>query len=83
MPAIEERHKKNFDTLLAAAVHGDLALVDCENKFTGKPVRVIAAVHLDDDSGEYVITPLAAMFDSNPYDMLKPPGGVECKETSR
>jgi len=64
-------YKTNYETLLRAAKAGDLALVECTSIETGEPVFVICSVHVSD--GEYVMTPLAKMFDGNPYEEVAPP----------
>lgn len=66
MPAIEGGYRANFTTLLKAAKHGDLALLDCQDKVTGKPVRVVVVVNRID--GEFEFLPLAKLFDGDPYD---------------
>lgn len=71
MPAIEDGYAANFKTLMRAADSKQLALLDCRDKNTGKPVRVIVAVNKDGEAFEFV--PLARMFDGNPYDELDPP----------
>ena len=72
MPKIQKGYKHNFDEMMRAAEHGRLALIDCQDKRTGKPARVICAVS-DSSDGQYDIIPLARMFDGNPYDELNPP----------
>lgn len=73
MPALEPGYVENFRTLQRAAKDRNLALVDCQDKATGKPVRVVAAICLGDD-GEYAIVPLAKLFDGDPFEELNPPG---------
>lgn len=69
---IAEGHKANFETLKQAAEDGNLAIMDCQDKETGKQVIVICAVGFDGD--EYTMVPLAKMFDGDPYEELNPPG---------
>lgn len=71
MSAIKKGYKQNFETLLQAAKHGHLAILDCQDKKTGKPVVAIVAVNFD--GKEYSFAPLAKMFDGNPYEELNPP----------
>lgn len=80
MTAIQKGYKANFETLLRASKNGDLALLDCQDKATRKTVRVIVAVAFD--GKEYSFSPLAKMFDGNPYDELNPPdpNGGYCKD---
>ncbi len=72
MPAIEPGYRINFQTLQNACKAGSLALLDCRDKATGLPVRVIVAVN-DEPDGGCSFVPLARMFDGNPYDELDPP----------
>lgn len=69
--AIPEGYKSNFNTMLAAAKNGDLALLECTDAATGKPVMTVCYVH--QEKGEFVMTPVAKLFDGNPYDELLPP----------
>lgn len=69
----------NFDTLRRACDAGDLALVECTNR-GGQYVAVLAAVGYDAVSQEFVLTPLARMFDGNPYDEVRPPGDTPTEE---
>lgn len=68
---IAEGYKTNFETLQRAADDGNLALMECQDKATGKPVIVICAVNFNGE--EYEMVPLSKMFDGNPYDELNPP----------
>ena len=47
--AIPKGHKNNFETLKKAAVNGDLALMECTDKNTGKKVNVICAVQWENE----------------------------------
>lgn len=71
MPRIEPGYKANFETLRRAAAAGDLALVDCQDKSTLKPVRVICAMQRERDG--ITMVPLAKLFDGDPYEELNPP----------
>lgn len=68
--SIPQGHKNNFQTLQKAFDNNDVALMECTDA-TGKPVYVICATHEAD--GAIVFTPLAKLFDGNPYDELNPP----------
>jgi len=70
---ITKGYKANFETLQNACRSGDLALLDCTDKKTGKPVMVICAVGFDREKDEYIMTPIAKMFDGNPYEEINPP----------
>jgi Family of unknown function (DUF6117) len=69
--AISEGYKANFETIKRAAGNNDLALMECTDKTTGKPIMVVCAVSTS--NGEYVMSPLAKLFDDNPYEELIPP----------
>lgn len=69
--SIPEGYKANFETLLKAAKNGDLALVECTDTLTSKPVFTLCAI--GHEGGEYAMSPLAKMFDGNPFDELNPP----------
>ena len=71
--AIQKGHERNFDTLLRAADESNLALMECTDTVTGKPVVVICAVNRV--GGGYQFVPLARMFDDNPYNEVLPPRG--------
>jgi hypothetical protein len=72
MPALPKGHKANFDTLKRAFEAGHVALLDCRDKKTGKPVAVIVALQQEED-GEIGLVPFARLFDGNPYEELDPP----------
>lgn len=69
--AILEGYKANFEILKRACKNGDLALMECQDKATQKTVIAICAV--GKEKGEYVFSPVAKMFDGNPYEELNPP----------
>lgn len=69
---INDANRQNFNTLVTAARNGDLALMECTDKKTGNPVYVLCAVNADPD-GLYSMTPLAKLFDGNPYGEVEPP----------
>lgn len=68
---ITKGYRANFETLERAFKHGDVALMECTDAMTGKPVIAICAVNTV--NGEYEFSPLAKMFDGNPYEELNPP----------
>lgn len=69
--AISKGYKANFETLKQAGANNDLALMECTDKATGKTVMAICAVSRV--KGKFVFSPLAKMFDGNPYEELVPP----------
>ena len=68
---ITEGYKANFETLKRAFKNKVVALMECTDAVTGKPVIAICAVNTA--NGEYEFSPLAKMFDGNPYEELLPP----------
>lgn len=69
--ALKPGDQVNFNTMLRAASRGHLALMECRDKKTGKYVAVIVMHHLDGD--ESVFTPVAKLFEDNPYEEVDPP----------
>lgn len=65
-------YKHNFETLQRAFEAGDIALLECTERATGKPAVVLVAVNREADGGAEFV-PLARLFDGNPYDQLDPP----------
>lgn len=68
---IQTGHRNNFTVLQRAFAQGDVALLECRSKETGRPVIVICAVQSDGDEVEFV--PFAKLFEANPYEELIPP----------
>ena len=68
---ISKGHQANFETLKKAFKNKAVALMECTDAVTGKPVITICAITVID--GEYSFTPFAKMFDGNPYEELLPP----------
>jgi len=68
---ISKGHKANFETLKKALKNEDVVLVECTDIETGKPVITVCAVSVV--NGEYEVSPLAKMFDGNPFEELLPP----------
>ncbi|MFP9202829.1 DUF6117 family protein, partial [Enterococcus faecalis] len=64
--SIPDYARTNFQTLLRAAVEGNLALMECQDADTGAARYVICAVGRDD--GDYVFTPFGHLAVGNPYD---------------
>lgn len=69
-------YKTNFDTLCGAIKNEDVCIAACTDKATGKEVAVICAV-MRKVGGDYVLIPMAKMFDGNPYEEVNPPGKEE------
>ena len=68
---ISKGHQANFETLKKAFKNKAVALMECTDAVTGKPVIAICAVNIV--NGEYQFSPFAKMFDGNPYEELNPP----------
>lgn len=73
MNELQRHHKANFEMLLRAAQGSDLALLACTDAKTGEHVPTLVAVHYDEATEEYVMTPVAKLFTGNPYDEILPP----------
>ena len=67
---IPEGAKSNFNTMLEAAKNGDLALMDCFDKATGRSVSAICAVTRSNK--EIQFTPFAIMPYEDLYERLSP-----------
>ena len=63
--------RANFETLLSAAKHGVLALVQTYEKDGGKEVALVCALSRDRD--QYGIVPLAALVQGDPYELYASP----------
>lgn len=72
---IPKGHRANFGTLQRAGRNGDLALMECQSREGGRKVYVICAARWDSRADEIQFTPLAKMFDGNPYEEVIPPAG--------
>lgn len=70
---IADSYKANFKTLLRAGKNGALAIVECFDAKTKQPVITICAIGVVDAHGNHGMTPLAKLFDGNPYEELIPP----------
>lgn len=68
---IPNHHRDNFTTLSRAFDDDAVCLLECREQATGKPAYVICAVLCDGEN--YDLTPIARLFDDNPYDLLTPP----------
>lgn len=68
---ISKGYKKNFDAMGQAFRNGHVALMECTDKATGKPVIVVCMVNHDGE--EIAMVPVAKLFDGNPYEELEPP----------
>lgn len=82
MPEIRQEAVENFETLMTAMSHGDVAMVTCEDIKTKQPIEVIC-VAVQGESGETQMIPFAKMFAGNPYDEVHPPTGVVLEEDSK
>jgi Family of unknown function (DUF6117) len=69
--AIAKDDKQNFETILNAAKHGDLALLECVDSASGATLSVVCAVNRKGEELEFV--PLAKLFSGNPYNEVTPP----------
>ena len=72
---IPQSHQDNFNTLYRAFDDGAACLLECHERATGKPVFVICAVNRR--GTDFELVPFAQLFDSNPYELVTPPGEAE------
>lgn len=77
--AIAKGYKANFETMKRAFAAGDVALMDCTDIVTGKPVIVVCATQRE-EGGDITFVPLAKMFDGNPYEEVLPAGHPDGKQ---
>lgn len=81
--SIPDHARAIFQTLLRAAEHGDLALMECTEISTGEIRYVICAVGRD--GADYVFTPFGHLAEGNPFELYRPPQSTpgEGRATSR
>jgi hypothetical protein len=68
--AVPAGHRANLETIYRAARNNDLAVMEVSRKGSGEPAHLLVAVARDGD--EFNITPLAQLFDDNPFDRFVP-----------
>lgn len=78
---IEKGYTQNFETLRRAFHNKDVCLAECTDAKTGARVIAVCAVERD-RIGDFILTPLAKMFDGNPYEELLPPQAPQVNERS-
>ena len=66
----------NFDTLCHAFERGEVSLLECKDAKTGQTVIALCAVQFFE--GQFNMTPLAKLFDGNPFKELIPPELPPC-----
>lgn len=64
--------RQNFNTLLNAASHDELALVSAIRKSDGANVALVCAMQRNDD-GTITPIPFAVMVEGNPFDLFEDP----------
>ena len=66
--------KKTLDLIGMAAKTGNLSLVNCQDKQTGKEVALLSVIVAEPGGGNYQITPVAQLFErSGDIDRYNPP----------
>lgn len=70
---IPDSVKENFDMLCAAVRNGDVMLMECVDKESGKNVYALCAINRDEESEKFNLIPFAKMFEGNPYKQILPP----------
>jgi len=68
--AVPDGHRANLETIYRAARNNDLAVMEVNRKGSNEPAHLLVAVARDGD--EFNITPLAQLFDDNPFDRFMP-----------
>lgn len=71
--AVPVGHKANLNTICEAAANDDLAVLEVTRKDNGKPAYLLVAVAWD--GNEYIVTPLAQLFDGDPFEQFVSPAG--------
>ncbi|ALR20150.1 DUF6117 family protein [Sphingobium baderi] len=69
--AIPDHHRANFQTLLHAALSGDLSLMECADAASGEPRFVVCAVGRSRD--EFLFTPFGHLHEGDPFAAYVPP----------
>ena len=68
--AVPAGHRANLETIYRAARNNDLAVMEVNRKGSSEPAHLLVAVARDGD--EFNITPLAQLFDDNPFERFVP-----------
>ena len=63
-----------LDVINSASANGDLAIIQTTRRDNGAPAFLLAAVGFD--GAEYMITPLAELFQADPYETFTDPSNV-------
>lgn len=80
---LNDAHRANFETLERAFSEGDVCLLECVDKDTGKPIPVICAVQPSgDEAAPIEFVPFAKLFLGNPYEEVDPPQEMDTHEPS-
>lgn len=74
---ITKRARLQFQNILVSAHNNGLCVAQCFNIASGKPEFVLCAHQLEDGVDTY--TPLAKLFNTNPYTEITPPGAAKYK----
>ena len=73
--AVPAGHGANLETIYRAARNSDLAVMEVNRKGSSEPAHLLVAVGRDGD--QFNITPLAQLFDGDPYQQFAPFGQVQ------
>jgi hypothetical protein len=79
---IAQEHSGNFQTLIKAIKSDRLVLMDCINRKTKEHLAVICAVNREENN-DLSFVPMAAFFNSNPYDLLINPNDPEYSQLNQ
>lgn len=61
----------NLETIIQAAKNDDLAVIRARRRTDDRDVTLLAAIGFD--GSYYLVTPMAELFDGNPYDLYEDP----------
>ncbi len=70
--ALKKGDVKNFRTLLKAVKSGHLCLMQSSDVATGE-YRALLAACVQDETGEFVVTPFGHLCTGNPYEQYSDP----------
>ena len=73
--AVPAGHATNLETICRAARNNDLAVLEVSRKGSNQPAHLLVAVARVAD--EFCITPLAQLFDDDPFEQFVPFGEVQ------
>lgn len=69
------KHQSDATRLLASSVTNGwpIVMVECENKFSGEKMQVLAVSLINVESNEHILVPLARLFEEPPMEVCYGP----------